>query len=233
MAKEKRYEILNGLPPYGPMYIPISGEEEPFYSEGYVVKFKKSDGEEWVANFRPGWTDYNNIFDFPEHNTLVVFAGGQGYIMNPDEQKPKSTFGLTIKDVIQKEDGSLICSDDIHILVLDNKSGEFWKSDQISWDGIKDLKLLDNKVRGQTYDPTNSNQPWSDFELNLETKEIKGGSFQEFLYNNKHLEVQENGMLREKNEKSQCTTKPISKRADSSKRNDNTFKKLWSRLTGK
>jgi len=201
MATEKRYEILKGLPAYGPMYIPVSDNEEPFYSEGYVVKFKKPDGEEWVANFRPGWTNYNNIFDFPKHNIIVVFAGGQGYIMKPDEQKPKMTFGLTIKDVVQKEDGSLICSDETHILVLDNKTGEIWKSDRISWDGIKNLKLVDNKVIGQSYDPTNPNQPWSDFELNLKTKEIKGGSFQEFLDNNKHLEVQENGMLREKKKK--------------------------------
>lgn len=201
MTTEKRFEILKGLPPYGPMYIPISDDEEPFYSEGYIVKFKKSDGEEWVANFRPGWTNYSNIFDFPEQNLIVVFAGGQGYIMNPEEQKPKMTFGLTIKDVIQKEDRSLICSDGIHILLLDNKTGEIWKSDRISWDGIKDLKLVDNKISGQTYDPTNSNQHWSDFELDFETKEIKGGSFQEFLDRNEHLEVQENGMLREKTEK--------------------------------
>jgi hypothetical protein len=200
MTTEKRYKILKGLPPYGPMYIPISEDEEPFYSEGYIVKFKKSDGVEWVANFRPGWTNYNNIFDFPEHNIIVVFAGGQGYIMNPEEQKPKMTFGLTIKDVIQIEDKSLICSDGIHILILDNKTGEIWKSDRISWDGIKDLKLVDNKISGQTYDPTNSNQHWSDFEIDLETKEISGGSFQEFLDRNEHLEVQENGMLRKKTE---------------------------------
>ncbi len=200
MTTEKRYEILKGLPPYGPMYIPISEDEEPFYSEGYIVKFKKSDGEEWVANFRPGWTNYNNIFDLPEQNLIVVFAGGQGYIMNPEEQKPKMTFGLTIKDVIQKEDRSLISSDGIHILLLDNKTGKIWKSDRISWDGIKDLKLVDNKISGQTYDPTNSNQHWSDFEVDLETKEIKGGSFQEFLDRNEHLEVQENGMLIEKTE---------------------------------
>ena len=198
MTTEKPYEILNGLPPYGPMYIPISAGKEPFHSEGYVLKFKKTDGEEWVANFKPCWTDFNKVFFFPEHKIVVVFAGGQGYIMNPDEQEPKMNFGLTIKDVIQNEDGSLICSDDIQILVLDNKTGEIWKSDRISWDGIKDLKLIDNKVTGQTYDPTNSNQPWSDFELDLKTKEIKGGSFKEFLGRNENLEVQENGIIREK-----------------------------------
>lgn len=197
MTSEKRYELLNGLPPYGPMYIPISTDEEPFYSEGYVVKFKKTDGEEWIANFRPGWNQYNKIFEFPKHNIIVVFAGGQGYIMNPDQQKPLMTFGLSVNDVIQKDDGSLICSDDIHILILKNKTGEIWKSERISWDGIKDLKLVDNKIQGQSFDPTNSNQPWSDFTLDYETKELKGGSYKEFLDRNKHLEVQENGMLRE------------------------------------
>jgi hypothetical protein len=90
--------------------------------------------------------------------------------------------------------------------VLDNKTGEIWKSDRISWDGIKDLKLVDNKIIGQTYDPTNDKRPWSEFELDLETKDIKGGSFQEFLERNEHLEVQQNGMLREKyqTEKNLC-----------------------------
>jgi hypothetical protein len=37
----------------------------------------------------------------------------------------------------------------------------------------------------------------------------------------------------EEKEKTLPTTTAISKRADSAKRNDNTFKKLWSRLTGK
>ena len=200
MTTDRRYEKLVGLPPYGPMYIPISTDNEAFYSEGYVVKFFKSNGDEWVANFKPGWTDYNNIFDFPENNIIVVIAGGQGYIMNPEEHKPKMTFGLTIKDIIQKDDGSLICSDDIHILVLDNKSGEYWISDRISWDGIKDLKLVDNKVFGRTFDPTNENKPWSDFELDLESRIIKGGSFPKFLDRNKHLEVQENGLLKEMTE---------------------------------
>jgi len=195
---DKRFEILDGLPPYGPMYVSVSSDEEPFYSEGYVVKFNKTDGNDWVANFKPGWTDYYNVFDFPELDSIIVIAGGQGYIMTPDSEKPKSTFGLTIKDIIQKEDGSLICSDNIHILTLDNKTGEFWKSDRISWDGIKDLKLIDNILSGRSYDPTNSIKPWAEFTLDLDTKKIIGGSFQDFIDKNAHLEIDTNGMLKEK-----------------------------------
>lgn len=201
MTENKRYTVLNELSPYGRMHTRISADKKPFYSEGYVVKFKKSDGEEWIANFRLGWTDYDNIFDFPENNLVAVFAGGQGYIMDPDEENPKMTFGLTITTVIQKDDGRLICSDNVHILILEKNSCELWKSDRISWDGIKDLKLIKNKLHGQSYDPTNSNQPWSDFTLDLETKEITGGSFQDFLVSNEHLDVQKNRLLKDKNRK--------------------------------
>jgi len=174
---KKRYEILQSLPVYGPMYIPISSDGEPFYSEGFVVKFWKSNGETWVANFAEGWTQYSEVFDFPEQHIIIVFAYGQGYIMNPDEERPLSTFGLTINEVIQTEDGSLVCANGISIFVLDNRNGEAWETQRISWDGMKELKLMGSILHGQAYTPMNSNEPWVSFEVNLDTKEVKGGSF--------------------------------------------------------
>ncbi len=75
MARIKRYEILNSLPPYGPMYIPITEDGDPYYSEGYVIRFYKSDGTDWVANFQPGWTVFDGVFDFPQLDLIVVIAG--------------------------------------------------------------------------------------------------------------------------------------------------------------
>ena len=43
----KRYEQLKSLPTYGPMYIPVSGNDEPFYSEGLVIRFFRTDGTDW------------------------------------------------------------------------------------------------------------------------------------------------------------------------------------------
>ena len=199
MITDKQYEVLDGLPPYGPMYISVSAnKEELFFSEGYVLRIFKSDGTSWVANFRPGWTNYNNAFDFPDKKTIVVVAGGQGYIMSPDNEQPILTFGLTIKEVIQTSNGSLIFSDDIYIILLDNRSGQLWASERISWDGIKDLEISGQILCGKAYDPTNSNQQWSEFSINLETKEITGGTYRDFLKMNSELEVGENGMLQTK-----------------------------------
>ena len=191
MIEIKQYEKLDGLPPYGPMYISVTDDDEPYFSEGYVVRFFKSDNSSWVANFRPGWTNYYNIFDYPELKTVVVFAGGQGYIMSPDKEKPKYIFGLTITDVLQTSNGSLVCSDGIGIIFLDKSNGQIWRSERISWDGIIDLEIKDDILFGKAYDPTNSNQEWSDFSLNLLTKEIKGGTWREFINTNQNLGVDE------------------------------------------
>jgi hypothetical protein len=63
-VQDKRYEILDGLPSYGPIYISISQDGIPFYSEGFVVRFYKSDGTNWVANFKPGWTNSSGVYEF-------------------------------------------------------------------------------------------------------------------------------------------------------------------------
>ena len=177
MKDQTRYEILDSLPAYGPMYIPITDNDEPYFSEGFVVRFYKSDGTDWVANFRPGWTGFNEVFGFPQHDLLVVIAGGLGYIMNPNNEKPQMTFGMTIDEVFQTETGSLVCSDGISIQLLDNQTGEHWQSERISWDGFKDLKLEGEIISGFSYDPTNSINPWTEFSLNLQTKELSGGSY--------------------------------------------------------
>lgn len=184
MTVEKRYEILDSLPSYGPIYIPVSDNDEPFYTEGFPVRFYKSDGTNWVANFRPGWTGLNKVFDFREHNKTIVIAGGLGYLMTVENEKPLSTFGITINEIFQTENGSLVCVDEISIFILDNSTGEFWRSERISWDGFQSLELNEGIISGQSYDPTNSKKTWADFSLNIKTKELTGGSYRESIKNN-------------------------------------------------
>jgi len=180
--KEKRFEILEGLPPYGPMYIAITENDEPYVSEGFVVRFYKSDGSNWVANFKPGWTDCSIVKHFPESNTFVVLANGMGYLMSPDHEKPIKTFGISINNAIELEEGGLLVSDDIQILILNGKGIE-WQSPRISWDGIKELKLNDNILTGVSYDPMNDKDEWCDFSIDLNTKEIIGGSYRHYYTN--------------------------------------------------
>lgn len=198
MTVEKQYEILDGLPAYGPMYIPISPSGEPFYSEGIVVKFYKKDGSTWVANFSKGWTNFSKVYSFPKQNIVVVFASGTCYVMTPESEKPKLTFGITIDNVIQTENGSLVCSENTHISFLDNETGEYWRSDRISWDGIKDLQIKNNHITGVSYEPTAESDIWVEFSIDLKTKKIIGGSFQNFLTANPDLQADNNGLVSRK-----------------------------------
>jgi len=188
VAEKKRYEILESLPVYGPMYIPVTKNGEPYYSEGFAVRFYKTDGTNWVANFKPGWTGLNKVFDFPEHDKTIIIAGGLGYIMTPENEKPLSTFGITINEIFQANNGSLVCADGIYVFVFDNLSGDIWRSDRISWDGFQNLKFKNNIISGQSYEPSISMEGWTDFSLNIETKELIGGSYKELTVVNPYVQ---------------------------------------------
>ena len=175
-SKGDRYEILPHLPPYGPMYIPIAENGEEYYSEGFVVKFTKNDGTDWVANFKPGWTDYSFVKEFKTAGRILVIANGIAYLMNPNSEKPIKIFGVTIDYVISLDEEQIVASDGTRILIID-RTGIIWESARIAWDCIKDLRLEGNVLYGKSYDPTNDADNWVGFTINLDTKVVEGGSF--------------------------------------------------------
>ncbi|GAB3783568.1 hypothetical protein GCM10028818_41830 [Spirosoma horti] len=164
------------------MYVPVTQVEQPFinpYSEGFVVRFFDSSGESWVANFNVGYTTFKAVFDFPQTDLCIVIAGGNGYIMKPDQTKPVDTFGTTIDIAVLADQEKVICSDGCHLTIIDS-SGDLWVSKRISWDGIADLRIEGNTVLGLAYDPTHESDDWVDFTLNLDTKQLSGGSYREY-----------------------------------------------------
>ena len=175
--QDKRYKILEGLPTYGPMYVPISQDAIPFYSEGYVVRFYQSDGTSWVANFKSGWTNFSAVYDFPEFKRTIVFAYGQCYIMADNEQKPLKAFGVGFSEVFQTEDNILIAVDQTDFTVIEINSDTVWHSERVSWDGFKNVNFSDDYVTGFAYEPTSDEGEWKPFSFNYRTKEIVGGSY--------------------------------------------------------
>ena len=163
------------------MYISVADNDESFYSEGFAVRFFKSDGTDWVANFKPGWTGLNAVYEFTDQQYILVIAGGTCYLMNPDEDKPKSTFGVGYETVIKNLDGRLILQDLTDLTVIE-PNGEHWHTERISWDGIKDLKLERNLVSGLSFDPMNDKDEWVEFVVDLEKRNVKGGSFRQYEF---------------------------------------------------
>src|SRR3569832_746565 len=79
-----RFEILPGLPAYGPPA--LSFDERGKFSEGLVVRFYPKRSEPWVGNFHGGLT-YNAVLDHPNGMDVVVVAGGDANVVDPENRQ--------------------------------------------------------------------------------------------------------------------------------------------------
>jgi hypothetical protein len=170
----KRYEILAGLPAYGPMYTPVTESGEGFYSQGLAVRFHRADSTSWVANFQPGWTEFNEVQELSDSAHLLVIAGGTCYIMSPEESMPISVFGAAVAGIFRLTDGRLILQSDIDLIVVET-DGAYWHSDRISWDGLKSLTFNGNTILGFSFDPINDDEV--SFAYDVDTQVLTGGSY--------------------------------------------------------
>jgi hypothetical protein len=162
------------------MYIPVSEDGKPFHHEGFVVRFLAERHTPWVANFRTGLTSYSATFEFSDHRRVLVIAGGQAYLMDPERTTPSFVFGGQIEGVLHGEGGVLVFDHQIRILLLYPRSGLLWASSRISWDGFRNMRISDHSVVGESWRPfptENESDEWSSFELDLLNKTLVGGSY--------------------------------------------------------
>lgn len=172
------YEILKGLPGYGPMYISIPPDNYNLYSEGFVVRFYKKDGSEWVGNFQLGFTQLKKVIELTESPNLLVIAGGICYIMNPESEKPLDMFGADYKYILHSSDNRIVMSTPCELTIVE-PDGTYWHSDRIAMDSIENLKIENNIVSGTIQEPVEGYDQWVDvdFTYDIDTKTLTGTSF--------------------------------------------------------
>jgi hypothetical protein len=179
LEKKAKYEILESLPPYGPMYIPVTDNNEPYYSEGIPVRFFKSDGTDWVANFKPGWTELAEVIELKDTENLLIIANGTCYLMNVEKTKPVKVFGVGYSNIVQTESSQIIIQDQTDLTIVE-PNGEHCNTERISWDGLKEVKYENRIISGLSFDPMYDADEWIEFTYNLDTKTLIGGSFHRY-----------------------------------------------------
>lgn len=173
-----RFEILDGLPPYGAAALPFPEDGRGAFREGLVVQFHQGDGAAWVGNFQRGFSQGSDyVIDHPDGHQVIVIAGGAGYIVDPDSQRQTHSFGAGINFAQQVPSLNLVVIGDGIRLAAFCAGGVGWDSDRISWDGMRGIAITGSVLRGEAWSPISD--AWHPFEVDLLTGKSRGAVYPE------------------------------------------------------
>lgn len=169
-----KYKELPGLPGTGPPALPFPSSG-PGYSEGYVVEFYPEAKGAWVGNFGRGGSCYDTVMEHPNGQHLIVFAGGQGYVIDPKTRMEIDIFGgyITLCSNLSDDPSMLVFVGLFYIEILD-RWATVKRTEKISWDGMRNIRLEGDRLYGEAWD---LNDSWVPFEVNLRDATHVGGSF--------------------------------------------------------
>lgn len=171
----ERFRVLPGLPAAGPRPEQFNATGQGTHREGFVVEFSPEGKSTWVGNFQPGMTGYRAVLPHLDGVSLIVIAGGQAYVINPEERRLVAVFGGTIDTVLAVPPaGPLVMGNGIWLEAWDN-SGLRWRSRRISWDGMRHLCIENDKVKGEAWSPVDDRE--YPFAVDLTTGAVEGGSY--------------------------------------------------------
>jgi hypothetical protein len=173
----ERFEILAGLPPYGGLALPFPSDGTGRHREGLVVRFNPASVEPWVGNFQRGATTYNSVLAHPDGRQVVVVAGGQGYVIDPEIRSetqclimpPSINLAISMPEFNQ-----IVLGTDLEFGAI-RADGTGWNSGRLSWDGIKNISISAATLAGEAYAPMGDS--WFPFALDLLTGESFGAIY--------------------------------------------------------
>jgi hypothetical protein len=178
MTISTHWEVLDGLPAYGPMAEPFSATGQGTHREGLVVRFVLPTGS-WVGNFQRGFSSLDEVFAHPDGRHVVVVAGGTAYVLDAEGHNLVAHFEAGIEQILLvPESGFVLLGNGLWFEAL-GPTGTVWRSQRISWDGMRNVSLAGTVVRGEAYAPEGRDGTWYPFEVHVMTGFVSGGSYNE------------------------------------------------------
>jgi hypothetical protein len=167
-----RFQVLPGLPPYGPLPKQFQ-RGNGRYREGFVVEFENDNGA-WVGNFLGGATGFSTVCNHPDERSLIVIAGGQGYVVDPATQKVSLMFGGALTGIAHAEVDRLVFSTFTGFEAY-GRGGLEWQTRRLSWDGFQLLRIDGGILHGEAWTPIGGK--WMEFHVDLSTGQATGGAY--------------------------------------------------------
>lgn len=167
------FQILPGLPPYGSEALAFDPSGVESHREGFVVRFAPPDCSPWVGNFQKGDTDLYDVVAYPDSEVVLVISGGMGYQLNPRRPDRWTHFGGSIEFIRVVENLGAIVGNGLWF-ELTNGHSMIWRTPRISWDGMRDIKINERRLTGQSlyFDGT-----WRNFSVDLVEGTVAGASY--------------------------------------------------------
>ncbi|MEK6719994.1 MAG: hypothetical protein AABZ33_04900 [Chloroflexota bacterium] len=147
-------EVLPGLP----------GSEEALafaragistHSEGFIVRVRRGSSRSWIGNFQPGDGSLSTWAPTPASASLLVVAGGTGYLVSvdhPEEFQVLPSYPIRQIATIAQA-GLLVVADHISIAATDGVR-VLWVSERLAWDGLEIDEASPRIIRGHSVDPS-------------------------------------------------------------------------------
>ena len=175
MIDQATFEVMPGLPGYGPAAESFTATGKGAHREGYVVRITPTVGSPWVGNFQPGLTNFSGVFRQPDGQALVIVSRGQGYLVDSLDPHSRGFLSADISAVYPLPERSGLIINRGTCLVAIDGSGELWRTPRFSWDGIYDVEVQYPELRGLSWSPlTDTDVP---FTVNLSNGDVVGGSY--------------------------------------------------------
>jgi len=168
------FEVLPGLPPYGPEARPFPASGQGAFREGLVVGFESPKIGSWVGNFQAGLTSFSGAYAHPDGCHVLVISGGDIYSVDPDTQIAELSGGTVYSVKQVPELNALLFEEGIYLSLI--RPNGAWQTRRLSWDGIRKLSISDGFIMSEGWDIDDT---WREFSVSLSDGSHTGGAYDE------------------------------------------------------
>jgi hypothetical protein len=162
-----RFEVLPGLPPYGPMAVSFTRNGATEHREGLVIRFHPNESASWVGNFVGAPTGYTTVLDHPNERDVIVIAHGDGCVIDPEQRILRDRIAPDIQGAFAIPSFGMVVLQTFTDFTSIRADGTGWRSPRISWDGLRNIHISGTHLSGEAYTPVSDR--WVPFTLHLLT----------------------------------------------------------------
>src|ERR1700760_1394209 len=171
-----RFEVMPGLPPYGPPALSFTRNGAREHREGLVIRFYPEGSKPWVGNFLGGASACNTVLDHPNGVDVIVVARGEACVVDVERSIVREIISSRVEEVLPLPLFRSIVFRGLTDFMAVKADGSGWRSPRISWDGLRNIKVHEARLSGEAYTPVANH--WVSFTLNLLTGDCFDGVYE-------------------------------------------------------